>query len=103
MPQIKNVPQIIFLQQGIEEAPEFEEDIDFYQLQEISWSTDKIHENDLVYYNQSTVNDLLEVLNNVVEKVEDGCDIENDEVLEAYIEDAKQLIKNGKTTKKAGK
>jgi len=39
---------------------------------------------------------LLEVCEQIVDKVEDGCDIETDKVLEAYIEEAKQIIKKTK-------
>jgi len=83
MARIKNIPQVIFLQEGVEEAPEFEEDIDFYDLQEISWSTDKIHSNDLVYYHEDTVNELVKALENAVFEAEHGFKPDLDEMSDA--------------------
>lgn len=40
--------------------------------------------------------DMYEALEAIVEKVEDGCSIESDEILEVKIEDAKQALKKAK-------
>lgn len=99
MARIKNIPQVIYLQEGVEESPEFEEDIDFYDLEEISWSTDRIHSNDLVYYHENTVNELLETLEQVLEQAND-CTEDWEYTLSfvdpELIEKAKQAIKKAK-------
>ena len=42
---MKNVPEKIYLQIG-EDCPD---DVDFYELSEITWCADKIHDNDIEY------------------------------------------------------
>lgn len=66
---MQNIPEKIYLQIG--EEVDADEDIDFNELAGVSWCSDKIYENDLVYLNKQylrdylnshTVNDLCELI-----------------------------------------
>lgn len=46
---MQNIPEKIYIQIG--EEVDTDEDIDFNELAEVSWCSDKIYDNDLVYFN----------------------------------------------------
>ena len=48
---MKHIPKRIYLQVG-NECPE---DVDFEELEEVSWNKDKVFENDIRYVNEESV------------------------------------------------
>lgn len=66
---MKNIPEKIYLQTGIDK--EDAEDIDFKDLHEggISWHSDRIYESDIEYVQSDTFNKAIELLSRVSDKV----------------------------------